>query len=212
MRIGRWVGIVGALLLGVGFALVSSAPGGGEVDEGDFEKFYVTDDNTALPIIGMVVLSLGVVALLSFFYELRVTMRDAEFPAGFALIATAAGLALVGAGASMLVGPSGAQAFSDAEFVGAPVAHALAQAGYAAALVPGALLLGAGVAAFAAANRRSAIFPRWVAIAGYVAAALQLVAWIWIPFFAIPLWVIVAAVTARRQTLTAAAVDGSASP
>ena len=203
MRIGRWIGIVGALLLGVGFVLVSSAPGGGDVDEADFEKFYVTDDNTALPIIGMVLLSLGLVALLWFFYELRAAMRDADLPAGFALVATAVGLALVGAGASMLVGPSGAQAFGDADFVGVPVAHALAQAGYAAALVPGALLLGAAVAAFSVANRRTAVFPMWVSIIGYVVAALQLVAWIWIPFFAVPLWVIIAAATARRTSLPA---------
>jgi hypothetical protein len=198
MRIGRWIGIVGAIVFGAGFVLASSAPGGGEVDEADFEKFYVTDDNTALPIIGVALLSLGLIALLWFFYELRVVMLGAEVLAGFAWIATALGLALVAAGACLLAGPSGVQAFSDAEFVGAPVAHALAQAGFALALVPGALLLGTGVAVFAFANRRAAVFPRWASIVGYVAAALQLVAIIWIPFFAIPLWVIIAAAAIRR--------------
>jgi hypothetical protein len=99
----------------------------------------------------------------------------------------------------MLAGPSGVQAFSEAEFVGEPVAHALAQAGFATALIPGALLLGAGVAAFAFANRRAGVLPSWVSIIGYVAAALQLAAIIWIPFFAIPLWVIIAAATMRRS-------------
>jgi hypothetical protein len=199
MRIGRWIGIVGAIVFGAGFTLASSAPGGGDVDEADFEKFYVTDDNTALPIIGVALLSMGLIALLWFFYELRVAMVGAEVLAGFAWIATALGLALVAAGACLLAGPSGVQAFSDAEFVGAPIAHALAQAGFALALVPGALLLGTGVAVFAFANRRAAVFPRWASIVGYVAAALQLVAIIWIPFFAIPLWVIIAAAATRRS-------------
>ena len=198
MRIGRWIGIVGAVLFAVGFVLASSAPGGGDVDEADFEKFYVTDDNTALPIIGVVLLSLGVIAVLWFFYELRSAMLGTELLAGFAWISAALGLSLVATGACMLAAPSGVQAFSDAEFVGAPVAHTLAQAGFAAALVPGALLLGAGIAVFSFANRRAGAFPMWASIIGYVAAALQLLAIIWIPFFAIPLWIVIVAVVARR--------------
>jgi hypothetical protein len=198
MRIGRWIGIVGAVLFALGFVLASSAPGGGSVDEADFEKFYVTDDNTALPIIGVVLLSLGVIAVLWFFYELRAAMLGAEMLAGFAWISAALGLSLVAAGACMLAAPSGAQAFSDAEFVGAPVAHTLAQAGFAAALVPGALLLGAGIAVFSFANRRAGVFPMWASIIGYLAAALQLLAIIWIPFFAIPLWIVIVAAVARR--------------
>jgi hypothetical protein len=198
MRIGRWIGIVGAVLFAVGFVLASSAPGGGSVDDADFEKFYVTDDNTGLPIIGVVLLSLGVIAVLWFFYELRAAMLGAEMLAGFAWISAALGLSLVAVGGCMLAAPSGVQAFSDAEFVGAPVAHALAQAGFAAALVPGALLLGAGIAVFSFANRRAGVFPMWASIIGYVAAALQLLAIIWIPFFAIPLWIVIVAAVARR--------------
>jgi hypothetical protein len=199
MRIGRWIGIVGAIVFAVGFVLASSAPGGGDVDTADFEKFYVTDDKTALPIIGVALVSLGLIAVLWFFYELRAAMLGAEMLTGFAWTATALGLALVAAGTCMLAGPSGVQAFSEAEFVGEPVAHALAQAGFATALMPGALLLGAGVATFAFANRRAGVLPSWVSIVGYVAAALQLAAIIWIPFFAIPLWVIIAAAAMRRS-------------
>jgi len=205
MRIGRWIGIVGAVLFAVGFVLASSAPGGGDVDEADFEKFYVTDDNTALPIIGVVLLSLGVIAVLWFFYELRAAMLGAEMLAGFAWIAAALGLSLVAVGGCMLAAPSGVQAFSDAEFVGAPVAHALAQAGFAAALVPGALLLGAGIAVFSFANRRAGVFPMWASIIGYVAAALQLLAIIWLPFFAIPLWIVIVAFVARRPVTSPSA-------
>ena len=201
MRFGRWIGVAGAVVYTVGFFLVSAAPGGGDVDASDFEDFYVTDERTALPIIGVFLLTLGALALLWFFHELRTAIGTSDAALGWA--AAALGLAVVVTGGSILTGPSGVQAFSDADFVGAPVAHALAQAGFAAMLVPGALALGAGVAMLSFAGRRAGVLVPWVAIAGFVAAVLQLVAFIWIPHFAIPLWVILAGVAgARAATLT----------
>ena len=202
MRSSRWIGIAGAVLYGVGFFLVSSAPGGGDVDASDFEEFYVEDENTALPIIGLFVLTIGALALLWFFHELRTAVGTGDGAFGWA--AAALGLAVVLTGGSILAGPSGVQAFSDADFVGAPVAHALAQAGFAAMLVPGSLLLGAGIAALSIAGRRTGVMVPWVAIAGFVAAALQLFSFIWIPHFAIPLWVIAAgAAGTAGATMTA---------
>jgi hypothetical protein len=190
MRIGRWIGIAGAIIYAVGFFLVSSPPGGGDVDASDFEDFYVTDDNTALPIVGLFVLSIGALAMLWFFHELRTAVGGGDGALGWG--AAALGLAVVLTGGSILAGPCGVQAFSDADFVGAPVAHALAQAGFAAMLVPGSLLLGAGIAVLSFAGRRAGVLVPWVAVAGFVAGALQLFAFIWIPHFAIPIWVILA--------------------
>jgi hypothetical protein len=206
VRFGRWIGIAGAVVYSVGFFLVSSVPGGGDVDSSDFDDFYVADDNTALPIVGLFVLMIGALAMLWFFHELRTAIGTADGALGWASVTL--GLAVVVTGASILTGPSGVQAFSDADFVGAPVAHALAQAGFAAMLVPGSLALGAGVAMLSFAGRRAGVLVPWVAIAGFVAAALQLVAFIWIPHFAIPLWVILAGVggaaaTAPARTVTA---------
>jgi hypothetical protein len=209
MPFGRWIGVAGAVLYGVGFVLVSSAPGGGDVDASDFEDFYVTDENTALPIVGLFVLTIGALGMLWFFHELRTGIGTADGSLGWA--AATLGLAVVVTGASMLAGPSGVQAFSDADFVGAPVAHSFAQAGFAAMLVPGALALAAGVAMLSFAGRRAGLFVPWVAIAGFVAAALQLLAFIWIPHFAIPLWVILAGIAGtRRTTLTAATATTTA--
>ena len=100
----------------------------------------------------------------------------------------------------MLAGPSGVQAFSDSDFVGQPVAHALAQSGYAVMLVPGSLFLGVGVAVLALAGRKAGVLLPWVAIAGVVAAVLQLAAVIWIPSFLIPLWVLIASIAGLRAT------------
>src|SRR5215207_4513379 len=184
MRFIRWVGAVGAVVYVVGFVLVSSAPGGGDVEGSDFEDFYVTDDKTAMVVIGLIVLTIGVLALLWFFHQLRTAIATTD--AGFGWGAAALGLALVGGGGSLLAGPSGAQAFSDADFVAQPVANTFAQAGLAMMLVPGSLFLALGVAVLSLAGRNAGVLVPWVAIAGLVAAALQLVASIWIPSLAIP--------------------------
>jgi hypothetical protein len=204
MRIARWVGVVGTVVYVVGFFLVSSVPGGGDVNASDFEDFYVTDDNTSLPVIGMFVLTIGALALLWFFHDLRTAIGTSD--AGFGWAAAALGLAVVVAGACLLAGPSAVQAFSDEEFVGQPVAHAFASAGFAAMLIPGSFLLGLGVGVLSFTGRRVGVLPPWVAVAGYVAAILQLAAFIWIPSFAIPLWVLlasVAGVRAPRQSIAA---------
>lgn len=192
----RWLGAAGAVLYAIGFVLVSSVPGGGETEAEDFEKFYVTDDRTAIPLIGLFALTIGALALLGFLHELRGTLTD-RF-GGFGAGVAALGLAIVTVGGSILAGPSGVQAFGDGAFVGESVAHALAQAGFAAMLVPGSLFLGAGVAVLSFVGQRPGVLPKWVAVLGYVAAALQLVAFIWIPAFLIPVWFLVASFTARR--------------
>jgi hypothetical protein len=196
MRAARWIGALGAVVYAVGFVLVSSAPGGGDVDAADFEDFYVTDDNTATVIIGMFVLTIGALALLWFFHHLRTVIGTTDGSFGWA--STALGLVLVLAGGGLLAGPSGVQAFSDADFVGQPVAHALAQSGFALMLVPGSLLLGLGVAVLSLAGRSAGVLAPWLAIAGVIAAALQLVAIIWIPALAIPLWVLIASIVGLR--------------
>jgi hypothetical protein len=200
MQIRRWVGVLGAVFYAVGFVLVSLVPGGGDVDADDFEEFYVTDDQTGVPLLGLFVLTVGAMALLTFFRELRAVIAAPDADLGWA--AAALGLAVVVTGASVLTGPSGVQAFSDQGFVGANVAHAFAQAGFAAMLVPGSLFLGFGIAILALSGRRAGVLAPWVAIAGVVAAALQLVAIFWIPSFAVPLWVLLAGAAGMRARHT----------
>lgn len=85
------------------------------------------------------------------------------------------------------------------------MAHALAQAGWAAILIGGALFLGLAIALYSAAARRTGALLGWVSIAGFVVAALQLVAFIWLPSLAIPIWFILTAVTGVRASAVLAA-------
>jgi hypothetical protein len=196
MRRISWIGLAGAIVFLIGYFLLSAVPGGGEVQPADFEEFYVTDDRTGTAILAMFLVTLGALGLLWLLWELRTGMGSAL--SGLAFVSGALGLALVTGGAALLEAPSGVQAFSDGEFVGVPVAHALAQAGWAAILVGGALFLGLAIAVFSAEGRRTGTLAGWVAIAGFVAALLQLGAFIWVPSLAIPLWFILVAVTGIR--------------
>jgi len=196
MRRISWIGLAGAIVFLVGYFLLAAVPGGGEVESADFEQFYVTDDRTGTAIVAMFLVTLGALGLLWLLWELRT--RIGSPLSGLAFASGALGLALVVGGAALLEAPSGAQAFGGAEFVGEPVAHAFAQAGWAAILIGGALFLGLAIALFSAEGRRTGSLVGWVAIAGLVAAALQLVAFIWVPSLAIPLWFILVAVTGIR--------------
>ncbi len=204
MRYGRWIGLAGAVIYTAGFFLVSSAPGGGEVETADFEEFYVEDERTVVPILGVFALTIGALALLWFFHSLRAAIATSD--AGLGWAATALGLAIVLTGGSLLAAPSGVQAFSDADFVGAPVAHTLAQAGFGAMLVPGSLCLGFGIAVLSLAGRKAGVVAPWVAVAGVVVAVLQLAAVVWLPSLLIPLWVLAAAAAGVRTEDRASAL------
>ena len=203
MRVPRWIGAVGAVIYAVGFVLVSSIPGGGDVDASDFEEFYVTDDNTTLPIIGLFALTIGVLLVLWFFHELRDAIGGSD--AGFGWAAGALGLAVVVSGACLLD---------------------RAHRGCRRSATRSSSARRSRMRSRRAASRRCscrarccsvspspssrppvagrALFPGWVAVVGYVAAALQLGAIIWIPSFAVPIWIIIASLTA-----TGAAARGS---
>lgn len=197
MKRASWVGIAAAIVYIVGHILLAPVPGGGDTSADDFQKFYVRDDNTGVAIAGVLVLTIGCLGMLWFFHEVREHMETPLARAGF--VSTAIGLGLVAAGAAIVAAPSGVQLNSDEPFVGNAVAHALAQAGWGVMLIGGAMFLGLGVGMLAVAGRRLGVLVPWVGIAGIVAAVLQLVGYIWLPIFAIPLWVLIVAITKLRS-------------
>ena len=196
MRIFRWAGLVGAVVFLVGHIMVSSVPGGGDVDPSDFDDYYVTDDKTGLAIAGLIIVSVGVILLVLFLHHLRTTIAS-----DFSRLAFASGMAgfsVYVVGATLLASPSAVQAFSDADFVGEEVAHTFASAGFGAILIPGALLIGLAIAAFSFAGRQTGMLPSWVTIIGYIVAVLQLASIIWLPFLLVPVWLALASIAGTR--------------
>ena len=192
----RWSGLAGAVVFLVGHIMVSSVPGGGDVDPSDFDDYYVTDDKTGLAIAGLIIVSVGVLLLVLFLHHLRTTIAS-----DFSRLAFASGMAgfsVYVVGATLLASPSAVQAFSDADFVGEEVAHTFASAGFGAILIPGALLIGLAIAAFSFAGRQTGMLPSWVAIIGYIVAVLQLASIIWLPFLLVPVWLALASIAGTR--------------
>ncbi|MEO5837849.1 MAG: hypothetical protein ABIQ73_28255 [Acidimicrobiales bacterium] len=192
MRHLRWAGLVGAVVFVVGFFMVSSVPGGGDVDSADFEKYYVTDDDTALAIAGLLILSAGLILLVLFLHYLRAHVPSDLSQLGF--VAGVAGFAVLGAGACLLAAPSAVQVFGDEEYVGQQVAHTFAAAGFLVMLIPAALLIGLAIAAYSIGGRLSGALPAWVSIIGYIVALLQLIAIIYLPFLVVPVWMALASI------------------
>lgn len=193
----RWSGLVGAVVFLAGFIMVSSVPGGGDVDPSDFDDYYVNDDKTGLAIAGLIVLCVGVIILVLFLHYLRTTIAS-EF-SGLAFSAGVAGFAVVMVGASLLASPSAVQSFSDADFVGEEVAHTFASAGFGVILIPGALLIGLAIAAFSIAGRQIESLPSWVTIIGLIVAVLQLVSIFFLPFLVVPVWLALASIAGTRR-------------
>jgi hypothetical protein len=200
MRHLRWAGLVGAVVFLVGFIMLSSVPGGGDPDPSDFEEYYVTDDNTGLAVAGLLIAAAGVIILVLFLHYLR--HRVGTDLSRLALTSGVAGFAVLLTGATILAAPSAVQSFSDAEFVGEPIAHTFASAGFGVMLIPGALLIGLAIALYSVAGRATGTLPAWVSIIGYVVAVLQLLAIIYLPFLVVPVWMVLASIAGAERRAT----------
>ena len=209
MRNVKWIGIIGAALYVLAMLVLNAVPGGGPVDAADFDRFYVADQQMSLAILGLFLAGFAAVALLWFLWQLRVAIGTHLAELGF--IAGAIGLAQFTVATGLIVAPSGVQLIGGQPFVGAEIAHSVASAGWAIMLVGGAFALAVAVAAFSRAARRTNSLPGWVATTGYVVAAVQVVAAMFVPHFLVPLWfLVVAAVGVEAGTVVEGEPAGSA--
>jgi hypothetical protein len=191
--------IVAAVLFAIGYAVGLVIPGGGTTTEEDFLDFYGGDPSFVVPLLLVLTLIAASWALLWFFTELRARLPDQV------LSRTAYAVAIVGAGAlaiggALLFAPAGVQMNGDAAFVGAPVAHAFAQAGLGAMLAVGMYSFALAVGLFSLALRRAALVPGWLSVGGIVVAVLLLGSYIWAPGYLLPLWVLVVGVVGLRRS------------
>lgn len=190
--------IVAAVLFAIGYSIVAVIPGGGGATEEDFTNFYGGDPSFFNTFLLLLALLAGCLALVWFFSELRARLPEQV------LSRTAYGASLVGAaalaiGGAILFGPAGVQMNGDAAFVGAPVAHAFAQAGLAVMLGIGMYSLALAVGLYSFALRRANMAPMWLSIGGMAVAVLLLGSYIWLPGYLLVIWILVVGLIGLRR-------------
>lgn len=211
-RLGAVSGIVFAVLLVIGLLLVD--PVSGQSDQ-KFSEFYSERENRVAVITGMYLLAISGACFLWFVGTLRRTLRhtDGE-PETLSTIALASGTVfaamLFAAGASM--GVVAASMSLGGEPQPSPeTARLFTQFGYTLLLLFG---MFAGIVLIVATSvlaLRTAILPRWLSWAGFVAAALLVSGVIFVSAIALPLWVIAVSVVMLRRD-PAAQPAGQATP
>lgn len=204
-------GILAGVVFAVGFVSLILIPGlGGTSTTKDFTDFYNSSGQRGTANLLAYVLLVGSWLMIWFFTELR-THVAASVRSDVAYRLSIVGAAAVIVGAAIEVGPVMVQNNTDnADFVGIPIAHTFAQAGFGAAI--------AGMVSFAVAVflygldfRRTATVPPWLGILSFVIAVLLLPgSFFAIGAFLLPVWTIVVGVTARRATRIRAVGGASA--
>ena len=188
-----------AILFIIGYFVVAIVPGGGDVTDSDFTKFYDSDGKMLLALLLVVALWLAAVALTWFFIELRAVLGGGVMTRLACTLGTL-GAVVLPAGGAIIVAPGGVQLNSDAGFVGVPIAHAFAQAGIGVAALVGMGSIAIATILVSLEIRRTKVGPSWLGTAGIVLGVICLGSYIWIPGFAFPIWLLALAAVGLGST------------
>jgi hypothetical protein len=157
---------------------------------------------------GVYLLAAAGLSFLWFLASLRARLRPKNGDAPLATIALAGGLVYVAmlftAGAAFGVLPLaiGVGEF-EAQSVDPDLARVLVQFGFTILLIYGLLAAAVMVLATSLAAFRDAALPRWLAIAGFIVAALLLLGPIYVPQLLVPLWAVATAIALARRPVGA---------
>jgi hypothetical protein len=196
----RWAiaGVAAGVVFAVGYGAGVVVPGGGETSAQDITDFYASTGKRTTAVISFLVLVVGCFLMVWFFTELWARLPEGILGrVGYHLAVFGAALVVTGTG--IMLGPTGVQVFSGAEFVGVNVAHALAQAGLGVMLFGGMYAFAVAVFLLSLAARRAGVLPAWVATTGLVVGVLLLGSVIWLPGLLLPIWVIVVGLAGARE-------------
>jgi len=195
-RVGPWMGIAFVVLFVAGF-MVFPTPSDSK-DTVKWERWWADSGHRAGAIIGAYLMVFGLLAFVWFMWGLNQRLRDRGgmmITFGTVFVALAMTSALVRAAI-----PGGKQ-FGDMPVPSGDLSRQFDNIGFGVLLVAGALTVGAFIATASYLARRDAILPRWLTMAGYVVAVLQLAAAFFFPFILFPLWVLVVSIVlVRRQS------------
>jgi Domain of unknown function (DUF4386) len=194
-RVGAWMGIAFVVLFVVGF-IIFSTPDDNK-NTAQWARWWTDSGHRASAIIGAYLMALGVLAFVWFAWTLRERVGEGgglmfTFASIFAAIALVSTLLRAAIPGGKVFGNTPVPAGGD-------LARQFDNIGFAALLVAGALAAGVFVALASYLASRSGVLPGWLTIAGYVAAALQLVATFFFPFILFFVWVLIAAIVLVRR-------------
>lgn len=188
----------GGVLFIAGYLIIAMVPGGGDVQDSDFTKFYDSDGRMLAAMLAEVALVFASIVLAWFYIELRAATGAGVLTQLGTTLGTV-GAILVPVGGAILFGPAGVQQNSDAGFVGVPIAHTFSQAGLGVSLLMGMGLTAVATIMLSVAMRRAGLIPAWLRIVGIVLGVITLGSYIWVPGFAFPIWLTVLAAVGLKS-------------
>ncbi len=194
-RVGPWMGIAFVVLFVAGF-IVFPTPTNGK-DTAKWARWWTDSGHRTAAIIGAYLMVLGLLAFVWFMWGLNQRFRDRG---GMMITFGTLFVTLALVSALVRAAIAGGKQFGETPVPpGADFSREFDQIGFGVLLVAGALAAGAFTATASYLARRDAILPGWLTMAGYVVAALQLVASFFFPFLLFPLWVLIVSIVLLRR-------------
>lgn len=191
----RIAGVVFAVLFVVGMLLMASTPDY-DAPDSEWTEWFEDSGNNWPAIVGVFLLAIAALVFCWFVATLVDRLRVARWRGhehaalGFGLLFAAA----LGIGAAVTNSVSGAVEIGDTPIPSPDVAQQIESIGFAVVLVFGGFAASACVATVSALGSRRVGYPRWLVIAGYVAAVLLLLSAVFVPMLLLPLWTLAVAV------------------
>jgi hypothetical protein len=189
-RVGAWMGIAFVVVFVAGF-MAFPTPSDNK-DTAAWARWWTDSGHRVSAVIATYLMVLGLLAFVWFMWSLNQRLRAHSgmmITYGSLFVALALVSALVRAAI-----PGGKQFGSTPVPAGADFSRQFDNIGFGVLLVAGALAAGAFIATASYLARRDAILPGWLTIAGYIVAALQLVAGFFLPFVLFPLWILIVSI------------------
>jgi uncharacterized membrane protein HdeD (DUF308 family) len=198
--VGAWAGIGFTVLFVAGF-IVFPTPQNANKNPGDWEGWWSDSGHRIGAVIGAYLMVLGLLAFVWFIWSLHRRLRDSGPMVIFGSLFVA--VAMVSALVRATI--AGAKLFGDDPVPAAEFSRMFDSVGFALLLIPGALAAAAFIVLASHHARRQGLLPGWLTTAGYVVAALQFAAGVFLPFVLFPLWVLVASIVLLRRSRTGTA-------
>lgn len=191
-------GVLAGIVFGAGLVSLLLVPGlGGTSKTANFTDFYNSSGHRGAANMLAYALLIGCWLMIWFFTELR-ARAGTSVRSDVAYRLSIVGATAVIVGAAIELGPVMVQNNTDnGSFVGIPVAHTFAQAGFGVA-TSGMISFALAVFLYGLEFRRAAVVPAWLGVFSYVVAVLLLGSFFGVGAFLLPVWTIVVGLAVGR--------------